>query len=120
MVTLNEIGRTAYESAKLNGWHEARKDENHVLRETSTPERLALIHSEVSEGLEAFRKHGSLGWYGEDDKPEGLASELADIIIRTCELAEWFSYDLEVEVLEKMRWNTIRTDVPVKEGGKSL
>ena len=82
-------------------------------------ERIGLIHSEVSEAYEALRKHGGDD-YEVDGKPEGLLSELADIIIRTVELAEIFGYDLDEMVSTKMAYNTRRRDVPAKDGGKSI
>ena len=118
--TLNELGQDAYDSAKANGWHDRRPDENFVLRETSTPERLALIHSEVSEALEAFRRQGAAGYTDSLGKPEGLGSELADIIIRTVELAHIWEIDLDQDVAEKMMYNAHRNDVPARQGGKSI
>ena len=119
---LGEIAEEAWKNANKVGWHDPREDENGILRLTSTFERLGLVHSEVSEAYEAFRKHGIKAWYGPDDKPEGLESELADIIIRVCDLAYFFypQYDLDVAVAEKMRYNAKRPDVPNKKGGKSI
>jgi hypothetical protein len=119
MPTLNEIGDDAWDSAEANGWHDRREDEHGVMRQTSTFERLGLIHSEVSEAYEAFRKHGDIGWY-EDGKPEGMECELADIIIRVCELATFFGYDLDKMVETKMAYNDHRPDVPARAGGKAI
>jgi NTP pyrophosphatase (non-canonical NTP hydrolase) len=119
MGILNMLGYEAWASAHANGWHEPKEDENGVKRLTSTFERLGLIHSEVSEAYEAFRKHGADD-YEVDGKPEGLLSELADIIIRTVELAEIFGYDLDEMVATKMAYNARRLDVPVRDGGKVI
>jgi hypothetical protein len=51
-------------------------------------EARALIHSEISEALEAYRSHGLVDQtdhYGSHDtlpKPEGVGSEFADVLIR--------------------------------------
>ena len=56
----------------------------------------ALVHSEASEAFEAYREHGLTPWkshtYSEgfkdgvpdymEGKPEGVAAELADVVIR--------------------------------------
>lgn len=45
------------------------------------PEMIALIHSEASEALEAYREKRPL-FYHQDGKPEGILTEFADILIR--------------------------------------
>lgn len=77
------------------------------------PEKLALIHSEVSEGLEEYRKHGAdrkmfLYTDPETGKPEGLASELADTVIRCLDLAGGLGMDLEEAIGVKMEYNKTR------------
>lgn len=58
-------------------------------------EKLALIHSEVSEALEAHR----------DEDIAGVREELADVIIRVCDLAGYLEADLDAAVSEKMAYN---------------
>ena len=65
--------------------------------------RLMLIVSEVSEVLEALRKN---------DK-ENFKEELADIVIRTCDLAGGLGVDLQEEILKKINKNKNR---PYKHG----
>lgn len=49
------------------------------------------------------------------NKPVSLGSELADIVIRTAQLAEHLNLDLDFYIKEKMVYNTSRK---VKHGGK--
>lgn len=64
---------------------------------------LALIHSEVSEALEALRKQNS----------DNFEEELVDILIRVFDLAGWYELDLENRIIEKMILNESR---PPKHG----
>jgi NTP pyrophosphatase (non-canonical NTP hydrolase) len=94
---INQLCKDAYETAKSKGWHEE-------TRETGT--MLALIHSEVSEALEADRK----------GQEENFAEELADVCIRIFDLCALKGIDLEKAIVEKMEYNKSRT---YKHGGKA-
>ncbi|KEF40434.1 putative pyrophosphatase [Schinkia azotoformans MEV2011] len=95
--SITNLCQQAFETAKSKGWH----DEE---RETGT--LLALIHSEVSEALEADRKGNA----------ENFAEELADVCIRVFDLCGAKGVDLESAILNKMKRNKSRT---YKHGGKA-
>ena len=81
--------------------------------------KLALIHSEVSEALEAVRD-GKLDRYENPDrpgKPEGLPSELADIVIRVADLAGALGINLEDAIADKVAYNARRVH---RHGGRAL
>ena len=81
---------------------------------------IALITSELSEALEEFRDGRGMSevYYGEkDDKPEGIAVEFADAVIRLCEGAYHYGIPLEQAIIEKMAFNCGR---PVKHGREKL
>lgn len=83
--------------------------------------KLALVHSEVSEALEGFRKNML------DDHLTHRAMfevELADAIIRIFDLAGSQELDLGRAMIEKLAYNQQRADhkpeARAAEGGKSL
>lgn len=84
-------------------------------------QKLALIHSEVSEALEGERK----GLMDDKLSHRRMAEvELADAIIRIFDYAGAFGYDLEGAVREKMSFNAVRPDHDpanrVAVGGKTF
>lgn len=108
---LQEMQRLAHENSRAKGfWPEKNVDHNAIAV------RLALIHSEVSEALEAVRK-SDMASREVNGKPEGFPSELADVVIRTVDLSEALGIDLEAEILKKMAYNSTR---PHLHGGKKL
>lgn len=81
---------------------------------------LGNLHSEVSEAWEEARKpdfEPTRTYYKPESpkKPEGLPSELADIVIRVADTARTFNIDLEQAIREKMVYNRSR---PFKHGNK--
>lgn len=83
-------------------------------------EKLVLIHSEISEAMEAARKNLK------DDKlphRSGVEVELADAVIRILDLAGALQLDLAGAIQEKLAYNAVRLDHKVEnrkaEGGKS-
>lgn len=81
--------------------------------------KLALVHSEVSEGVEVVRDPArSLGqtWVDDEGKPEGLGIELADAVIRIMDLCARCDIDLEDCIRTKAAYNVTR---PHRHGGKA-
>lgn len=85
------------------------------------PTKLCLVHSEISEGLEGFRK-GLM----DDHLPHRpmLEVELADAVIRILDTAGALGYDLGGAIAEKLAYNAQRLDHKREArnapGGKSV
>jgi NTP pyrophosphatase (non-canonical NTP hydrolase) len=101
MATIKKMAKSIHENAINHGWWE---------REVSIPEFLCLIHSEVSEALEEYRRSSlNPNW------ETSFAEELADIVIRTFDLAEGLGVDIEKEIIKKHKKNISRS---YRHGGK--
>lgn len=121
---INELAKEIHQNAKDKGFFD---DEKNI------GEMLCLIHSEVSEALEADRKDkyqtaNKIMLGGLADKDYGhsffedldfseefkyrvkdtFEDELADIMIRTMDLAAFKGVDLEAHIKAKMRFNKLR------------
>jgi NTP pyrophosphatase (non-canonical NTP hydrolase) len=78
-------------------------------------ECIALMHSELSEALEALRHHRPVS---DHIAPIGLLEEeLADVIIRVLDFSEALNLDIGSALLKKIEFNRTR---PHKHGGKAF
>jgi len=122
------VSRTAH----AHGWW---SDDDGNFKDRNMGEMLMLMVSELSEALEAYRNGEPVLWYKHDDpdncsldvsatmreiggvpgKPEGIASEFADCIIRILDTCETHKIPVVQALLDKHAFNITR---PYRHGGK--
>jgi NTP pyrophosphatase (non-canonical NTP hydrolase) len=83
-----------------------------VWTERELPEALMLIVSEAAEALEDYRDGKGPDEFiygpGNPRKPEGIPSEMADIIIRALDVCGRYGIDIERALKEKIDYNRSR------------
>lgn len=118
---LNMFSFYCHAQSKDMGWWEEYTDLPERLRAYFIVTKLALVHSELSEALEGFRKG-----INDDHLPsrQMVEVELADSLIRIFDLAGALNLDLGGALVEKMEYNRNRADHKLenraKEGGKKV
>lgn len=105
--SLNALGHTIVRINEANGWNVMRPHEWESGNPYRIPGVLALIHSEVSEALEAVRKMDRANF----------EEELADVVIRVLDLAIGLDIDLDKAVIDKLIKNCGRG---FRHGGKKV
>jgi len=132
-MNINELAKEVHENAVQHGWWE---------EERSFGDIIALCHSELSEALEEYRNGKPTMYYHCEShdtrmmcpdkydgcqcgvnkgctkrKPEGIATELADCIIRILDYCGYENIDIEKILLIKHEYNKTR---PFRHGNKVL
>ena len=116
---INRLRDVCHDAAVRGGWYHDPKTMEQI--ERNVPEMLCLIHSEVSEAMEGYRKD-----LPDDKLPHRkmVIVELADAVIRIADLAGYLREDLGAAVTEKLVYNANRPDHKIenraKEGGKKF
>lgn len=121
---MNDFAKEVHQNAVEHGWWEEAR---------SCGEIIALCHSELSEALEEYRAKRPMVWAKDDDgtmiedlceiaakklKPEGIAVELADCIIR---ILDWFGEErLSADELMMEAARFMYCDVPRRLFSASL
>lgn len=101
-------------ASRTAGWYTNLETGEPLAR--NVPEMIALIHSELSEALEGFRKSKV-----DDHLPrrKSVEVELADAVIRIFDLAGYLDLDLAGAVVEKLEYNKNRADHKIENRAKS-
>lgn len=117
---LNNLVTECYtRSAHAGWWNDLETGEPKELTQELILSKIALIHSELSEALEGYRKNEM-----DDHLPhrKKIEVELGDAVVRLCDLIGRLGLDLSGAIVEKIEYNASREDHKIenrkKAGGK--
>lgn len=119
--TIADYCKLAYEHAKTSGFWDL-PDNDSKFKHMAVAMKLALVHSEISEALEADRKskYAHVKLFNENESEvefkanfeanikDTFEDELADAAIRLFDLCGKLNIDLERHIRMKMRYNRER------------
>ncbi|EYR81913.1 hypothetical protein SHLA_4c002050 [Shinella sp. DD12] len=102
---INLFAADCHAASRKAGWYT--NPTTGLALERNVPEMLCLIHSEISEAMEGYRKD-----LPDDKLPHRrmIEVELADAMIRIGDLATYLGCDLGGAIVEKMAFNATRED----------
>ena len=109
MSTIKELATQVHNTALKKGFWD---------RACNFGEKIALVHSELSEALEAFRcSKPGVPLIPSNKTPafNAVEEELADAVIRILDLCEYSGFDIEGAILAKMAFNEGRPHLHGKQ-----
>lgn len=107
----HELQEAMHDIALQKGWWNPEK---------TFGEQIVMMHSELSEAIEAYREEdGDIHriWFDENGKPEGVVIELADVVIRILDTCGKYNLNLLSAICVKAKYNESRT---MRHGNKKL
>jgi NTP pyrophosphatase (non-canonical NTP hydrolase) len=106
MKSFKQVSLRVHATAVEKGWHKEPR---------SVGDLICLMHSELSEALESYRK----GIETDDHIPDfsGIEAEFADVIIRIMDASELMRLDVAGAILAKAKHNESRS---YRHGGKKI
>lgn len=113
---INDWQTAVHSLSTDKGWWEDCPEPQDAMYPYYLTAKTALIACEAAEAIEEVRS-GSPHMYYQDDKPEGIAVELVDVIIRSLDMLAHLGVDADHVMQIKHEYNTGRA---YRHGGKKL